>query len=97
MITFAIAAGMLLGGVLPVALASAAPVALQPTAGAADRASSLVAKAQWGYCHDWRHTCAQRCGWGDYGYRCRLWRRGCWFDFARVDGQAPRPVAHHKR
>jgi hypothetical protein len=64
MITFAITAGMLmLGTVLPVGVASAAPVALQPTVGVAEGAGLLVEKAQWGYCHYWRHACARRWGW----------------------------------
>jgi hypothetical protein len=73
----AIAGGMLLiGTLLPAAMASAAPMSPQPPS-VADVSASLIEKAQWGYCRYWRHTCAQRWGWGDYGFRRCLWRHGC--------------------
>ena len=74
---YAIACGLLLGATLPAGTAAAAPVALDPTLSVTGLAGSLVAKAQWRYCRYWRHECARRWGWGDYGFRRCLWRHGC--------------------
>jgi hypothetical protein len=78
MTRLAIAGGVLLiGSVFAAELAAAQPAALRPTLTAGTAAGALVEKAQWRYCRYWRHECARRWGWGDYGYRRCLWRHGC--------------------
>lgn len=43
--------------------------------------STLAQSVYWrrggGYCYRWRHICADRWGWGGFGFRRCLWRHGC--------------------
>ena len=72
----AIAGGaLLIGTVFTTEMVAAAPAAMRPALTA--RAHPLVDKVQWRYCRFWRHECARRWGWGDYGFRRCLWRHGC--------------------
>jgi hypothetical protein len=39
--------------------------------------SSIVEKAQYRYCRQWRRECADRWGWGGYRFERCLRRHGC--------------------
>jgi hypothetical protein len=72
-----LAAGLVLAAatLVPAGAAAAAPQSPLPGVTAAD--GSLVQKAQWGYCHQWRRECAARWGWRTPGYYRCMGRHGC--------------------
>jgi len=71
-----LAAGLVLAAatLVPAGASAAAPQSPLPGV-TAD--SSLVQKAQWGYCGRWRRECAERWGWRTPGFFRCMGRHGC--------------------